>query len=318
MLDKWAPLTLDLIHSSIDGLYKMYPGKNKLAHRLPLFNKRVSSFTDLMDKTSFNRSTRKSQGLSLNNSNQNLSMSVSPTKYGAGGNKKGELFRKLTGFFESGWKKSLALLDGSTFYVFEDGKGDSKLAFFLPSCEIGLQTDPEHSTCFRILDRKTKETYVFAGTNKYDTEEWIHLLNSFAHLKEDDFFLSLTSDIGNFIPAPSEIPGSKVKEAHDLVNSMHSNEFGLISVKNGVRLFGKADKSKKEELSKRKTKAKSSKALHSFVARAKANCKNRLKQGNLQNTWQGSARDCSSYISSSGKSLATLTSSLEDTASLCT
>lgn len=133
-------------------------------------------------------------------------------------------------------------MDNNVLYYFNDDHETSSLknSISLAGCTIENDFDEERNNCFRVTD-KNGEVHTFSGLNQYDNEEWVSLMK-LASQKKDEIVdnnnqLPLAQN-ARFISKEVKIPSNKIKEAQAFLGEIATSHLGLISVVNGVRIFG--------------------------------------------------------------------------------
>lgn len=242
--DKWSNLSTNSVNNEALKLYQSFTKKRFTSHPSRLFNESISNFNDLCNKTSFSRSTQKSNRVLALQRNTGVQVNPNSSSHNIRGVsfKRGQIFKRSDGFFQKDWTLRYAILDNNVLYYFNDEHETSSLknSISLTGSTLEPDFDEQRTNCFRLTD-KNGNSYTFSGVNQYDNEEWISLMKLASQKKEEpsDSTTQLTNtQQARFISKEVKISSSKIKEAQSFLGEIASSHLGLISVVNGVRIFG--------------------------------------------------------------------------------
>lgn len=243
LCDKWQGSSLSSLNKETEKLYTAYTQKRFSNHPSRIFSESIKDFSELCSKTSFGKSTQKSSRI--------LSMqkpvAVQRNPYSSSHHirgvsfKRGHIFKKHDGFFSKAWMLRYAVLDNATLYYFngEDESSGLKHNIDLRESLIEDYQDDERKDAFRVKD-KSGHSYIFSGTNQFDTSEWKGLMKRAAEFKDEraESLPGINGTTVSFIQKDSQLPITKINEAKSFLGEIAMSNLGLVSVVNGVRVFG--------------------------------------------------------------------------------
>jgi hypothetical protein len=258
--DKWSSLSTNSVNNEALKLYQAFTQKPFTSHPSRLFKESITNFTELCNKTAFGRSTQKSNRVLALQKHSIVHVNPNSSSHHIKGVsfKRGQIYKKSTGFFQKGWSLRYAILDNNVLYYFEDDHETSNLksSMSLAGSTIESDFDEERPNCFRVTD-KLGNSQTFSGINDYDNEEWVSLMKLASQRKEEPTETSLNGIVqqSRFVTKEVKIPSTKIKEAQSFLGEIATSHLGLISVVNGVRIFGgpNIDLHNQIELNKRRS-----------------------------------------------------------------
>ena len=244
--DKFRDSTAEAVLEEIGRLYGQLGAKGSSPHPSQVFQQKIYTYNELLFNSSFTKATQKSASLQSRSGREisktnPLSLSTRTVKSQAPASasafRRGVLWKKKETFFSTGWFLHYIILDKNILHIFNEDREASGIqeSVNLFGAVVEDATDALRSPCFRLTDREN-QTFLFAGNDKFDTEEWSHLLAMVAEARE-------------YLPEPEKqapkvsnqdnpISASKFKEIKLAISELNNQNVSLLSVVNGVRVFG--------------------------------------------------------------------------------
>jgi len=244
--DKFKDSSADAMLDEMGRLFTQLGSKSSSPHPSQVFHHNIYTYNELLNNSSFTKATQKSASLQSRSGREilklnPLSLSARTVKSQAPANatvfKRGILWKKKETFFSSGWYLHYVILDKNILHIFNEEREASGIqeSVNLTDATVEDCNDPLRPHSFRLTD-KQKQTYLLAGNDKFDSEEWNHLL-------------AIVADPREFLPEPERqapkasnqetpVSANKFKEIKQTISELNNQNVSLVSVVNGVRIFG--------------------------------------------------------------------------------
>ena len=311
--DKWNHSSSDVIMRETDGFHSGMVGKPGAPHPSLIYQSRIFTYSDLLGNTSFTKATQKStifqsrSGRDISRSALNTgAMSTRSIKsVQTGAFKRGLILLRNESFFSTGWYIHYCILDRNILHLFTNQKEDSGIKEHINL--VGSRVDPWEDSAqpnsFKLTD-KEENSYIFAGSDKFDSEEWSNLIMLASG--ERDALPEINQSQPKAATPENGIPLNRVKEVKAHISQINGKNIVLLSVENGVRIFGPLDNPDNDpsllQLPEKGGKDANSK-VNSLLNTIKSNCNLILKETRTRNmlerAWLFFSRSsCCSTISS--------------------
>lgn len=253
LADKWHGSTLSSLNKESEKLFGAFTQKRFSSHPSRIFNESLKDFSELCSKTKFGKSNQKSsRALTLQKP-----AAIHRNPYSSSHNirgvafKRGQIYKKHDGFFSKSWSLRYAVLDNTALYYFKDEKESSglKQTIDLKGGRLENYQDEERKPAFKVTDN-AGNSYIFSGTNQFDNDEWKGLMEKAADIKQEKVepLPGAAGQPARFIQKDSHLPITKVNEAKSFLGEIAMSNLGLVSVVNGVRVFGPINNELQHEL----------------------------------------------------------------------